>query len=64
LAARAFFEGGGRLAARAEGLETRWWLIATGSPAVWPLILFVALNEKKRIVATMRAYYDEARSWE
>ena len=28
------------------------------------LILFVALNEKKRIVATMRKYYDEARSWE
>jgi hypothetical protein len=28
------------------------------------LILFVALNEKKRIVATLRGYYDEARSWE
>ena len=28
------------------------------------LFLFVALNEKKKIVATMRAYYDEARGWE
>jgi hypothetical protein len=28
------------------------------------LILFVALNEKKRIVETMRKHYDEARSWE
>jgi hypothetical protein len=28
------------------------------------LILFVALNEKKRIVVTLRGYYDEARSWE
>lgn len=28
------------------------------------LILFVALNEKKRIVATMRQYYDRARQWE
>ena len=28
------------------------------------LILFVALNEKKRIVATLRGYYDEARTWE
>jgi hypothetical protein len=28
------------------------------------LVLFVALNEKKRIVATMREYLDEARQWE
>ena len=28
------------------------------------LVLFVALNEKKRIVATMRVYYDQARLWE
>ena len=28
------------------------------------LILFVALNEKKRIVATLKDYYDEARTWE
>ena len=28
------------------------------------LMLFVALNEKKRIAATLRGYYDEARSWE
>ncbi|WP_074317585.1 tetratricopeptide repeat protein [Singulisphaera sp. GP187] len=28
------------------------------------LFLFVALNEKKRIVSTMRQYYDRAREWE
>lgn len=28
------------------------------------LILFVALNEKKRIVATMRDYYEQVRQWE
>ena len=28
------------------------------------LVLFVALNEKKRIVATMRLYYDQTRLWE
>lgn len=28
------------------------------------LILFVALNEKKAIVSTLRTYYDEARGWE
>ena len=28
------------------------------------LILFVALNEKKKIVATIKGYYDEARGWE
>ena len=28
------------------------------------LVLFVALNEKKQIVATARAYYDRARTWE
>ncbi|WP_083671330.1 hypothetical protein [Singulisphaera sp. GP187] len=28
------------------------------------LVLFVALNEKKRIVSTMRQYYDRARQWE
>lgn len=28
------------------------------------LFLFVAFNEKKRIVATMRQYYDRARQWE
>jgi hypothetical protein len=39
-------------------------LIATGSPGVWPLILFVALNEKKRMVTTLRVNCDEARSWE
>ncbi len=28
------------------------------------LVLFVALNEKKQIVMTMRGYYQEVRSWE
>jgi hypothetical protein len=28
------------------------------------LVLFVALNEKKQIVRTMRAYYEQARQWE
>ncbi len=28
------------------------------------LVLFVALNEKKRIVATMQSYWDQARQWE
>ncbi len=28
------------------------------------LVMFVALNEKKRIVATMRLYYDQTRLWE
>lgn len=28
------------------------------------LIVFVALNEKKRIVATMRQYYEQARQWQ
>jgi hypothetical protein len=28
------------------------------------LVFFVALNEKKQIVATMRGYYQEVRSWE
>jgi hypothetical protein len=28
------------------------------------LVLFVALNEKKRIVMTMRMYFDQVRSWE
>jgi len=28
------------------------------------LVLFVALNEKKRIVTTMRLYFDQARLWE
>ena len=28
------------------------------------LVLFVALNEKKRIVDTMRLYYDQTRLWE
>ena len=28
------------------------------------LVIFVALNEKKRIVQTMRGYYDEVRAWE
>lgn len=28
------------------------------------LVLFVALNEKRKIVATMRAYYEKARQWE
>jgi hypothetical protein len=28
------------------------------------LVLFVALNEKKRIVVTMRQYIDQARQWE
>jgi hypothetical protein len=28
------------------------------------LVLFVALNEKKRIVETIRVYYDQARLWE
>jgi tetratricopeptide (TPR) repeat protein len=28
------------------------------------LVLFVALNEKKKIVTTMQAYWDQARQWE
>ena len=28
------------------------------------LVLFVALNEKKRIVETMRLYYEQTRLWE
>ncbi len=28
------------------------------------LVMFVALNEKKRIVSTMRVYFDQARLWE
>ena len=28
------------------------------------LVMFVALNEKKRIVGTMRLYFDQARLWE
>ena len=28
------------------------------------LVMFVALNEKKRIVSTMRLFFDQARSWE
>jgi hypothetical protein len=28
------------------------------------LVMFVALNEKKRIVSTMRLFFDEARLWE
>jgi hypothetical protein len=28
------------------------------------LVLFVALNEKKRIVTTMRLYYEQTRLWE
>ena len=28
------------------------------------LVMFVALNEKKRIVTTMRLYYEQARLWE
>ena len=28
------------------------------------LVMFVALNEKKRIVSTMRLYFDQARLWE
>ena len=28
------------------------------------LVMFVALNEKKRIVASMRLYYEQARLWE
>jgi hypothetical protein len=39
----------------------RWGVMLTLGVA---LILFVALNEKKRIVATLRGYYDEARTWE
>jgi hypothetical protein len=27
-------------------------------------VLFVALNEKKRIVQTMRLYFDQVRQWE
>ena len=44
-----------------EHALARWGVMLTLGVA---LILFVALNEKKRIVATMRKYYDEARSWE
>ena len=46
------------------GLEhalARWGVMLSLGVA---LILFVALNEKKRIVATMREYYDKARTWE
>jgi hypothetical protein len=28
------------------------------------MVMFVALNEKKRIVTTMRLYYEQARLWE
>ncbi len=28
------------------------------------LVLFVALNEKKRIVQTMRLYFEQVRQWE
>ena len=38
------------------------WGIMLGLGIV--LILFVALNEKKRIVAVMRQYYEQARQWE
>ena len=44
-----------------EHALARWGVMLTLGVA---LILFVALNEKKRIVATIRRYYDEARSWE
>jgi hypothetical protein len=39
----------------------RWGVMLTLGVA---LMLFVALNEKKRIVATLRQYYDHARTWE
>ncbi|MHC5537261.1 hypothetical protein ACYOEI_03375 [Singulisphaera rosea] len=38
------------------------WAIMLGLGIL--LILFVALNEKKRIVLTMREFYKEARQWE
>jgi hypothetical protein len=44
-----------------EHVLARWGVMLTLGVA---LMLFVALNEKKRIVATLRQYYDEARSWE
>ena len=44
-----------------EHALARWGVMLSLGVA---LILFVALNEKKRIVATMREYYDRARSWE
>jgi len=44
-----------------ENALARWGVMLTLGIL---LILFVALNEKKRIVATMRSYYDLARSWE
>jgi hypothetical protein len=44
-----------------EHALARWGVMLSLGVA---LILFVALDEKKRIVMTMRKYYDEARSWE
>jgi tetratricopeptide (TPR) repeat protein len=44
-----------------EHALARWGVMLSLGVA---LILFVALNEKRRIVETMRKYYDEARTWE
>jgi hypothetical protein len=38
------------------------WAIMLGTGL--SLVLFVALNEKQRIVATLREYYEEVRGWE
>jgi tetratricopeptide (TPR) repeat protein len=39
----------------------RWFIMLSAGIG---LVLFVALNEKKQIVATMQAYWDIARQWE
>jgi len=44
-----------------EHALARWGVMLTLGVA---LVLLVAFNEKKRIVATMRLYYDEARTWD
>jgi len=41
--------------------EAKWAIMLSLGIA---LVLFVALNEKKGIVAAMRGYYDQARLWE
>jgi hypothetical protein len=44
-----------------ENALARWGVTLTLGVA---LIVFVAVNEKKRVVATLRAYYFQARTWE
>jgi hypothetical protein len=45
----------------AENALARWAIMLALGIAI---ILFVALNEKKRIVLTLRQYYEQARLWE